>query len=318
MNVRDLDPGLYLDPPLFNDRNQGIEMMKNRISISNDSPGELLDPHAVPNAVVELVRSAKEWLVLISPYFKPWRHLRDALEDAHRAGVTVRFLIRTDQVPRARGLFRTLNIEPMALTRLHSKIYISDQQALLTSMNLYDASRESLEFGLQIERDKQTQLHNKITTQAQQLFQKAEPVILKPLAKAPTSPESPSTDSSSKTPAPKKNEKSARSKSSSGKSLTRSQQKSFDLWKEGMAIPDIAKKRDLKPNTIFSHLAAAIELRWARVEDVVEEERRAAISEAVGKIGPDASTIALAKTSRGYVRFGEVECVLAAMKALRD
>lgn len=251
----------------------------------------------------------------------------------------IKFLIREDQMREHRVIrhFWDLELKPLALKRLHAKIYISDKQALLTSMNLLAGSRESVEFGLRIDRQRHAELYQAVFRQAYNLLKKSESVELpspKPRAAAVqnAAPVQKAAPVKASTPPARAVARVSVPAQSAGKEatscpeaheealkrLSQTQAESYRLWRTRGSVHAVAKERDRAMSTIRGHLAAAIEVGLVGVEDVVAEKQRALISEAVGKVGPDAEIETIVKTSRGSVCFGEVACVLAAMRVLRE
>ncbi|WP_141620279.1 phospholipase D family protein [Myxococcus sp. AB036A] len=111
----------------------------------HSAQGQRLEAREIGPAVVELIRSAKSRIVLISPYFHPWGRLVDALTAAPTRGARVTLVIRSNQPFNAR---RHLALQKLAAAGvsirqvpwLHLKMYLSDAAVIETSMNLVFSS----------------------------------------------------------------------------------------------------------------------------------------------------------------------------------
>jgi phosphatidylserine/phosphatidylglycerophosphate/cardiolipin synthase-like enzyme len=102
-----------------------------------------LPSEQISTGVVSLIKNAERGVVLVTPYLKPWNHLRDAILEKAAKGVEVTLIVRADEVEKAEPflrLFAEAGVEVRALERLHAKLYLSDSEAIHTSMNLLETS----------------------------------------------------------------------------------------------------------------------------------------------------------------------------------
>ena len=104
--------------------------------------------------IFELIRDAKEWLDLVSPYNKHPQQLRVRLTEAIERGVRVTMLYREDKDQReAVTYLKDLGATVLPVKWLHSKIYMNESRALASSMNLLESSfNNSSEFCIRIDR----------------------------------------------------------------------------------------------------------------------------------------------------------------------
>ena len=113
---------------------------------------EVLYDEAVLPSVIELAESARSQLVLVSPYNDFPGHLRNAVEQAAKRRVSVTAVCRSDhaqsdnaQRERAHREWLTrLEVRVYLVEQLHSKIYLNESQAIVTSMNLLKGSAVDL------------------------------------------------------------------------------------------------------------------------------------------------------------------------------
>ncbi len=103
---------------------------------------ELLYDENVLPAVIKLAEGARGQLVLVSPYNDFSVNLRNAVEQAARR-VSVIAVCRSDQDQKEKAhldWLTGLGAQVYLVERLHSKIYLNEEQAIVTSMNLLQGS----------------------------------------------------------------------------------------------------------------------------------------------------------------------------------
>ena len=123
------------------------------------SRSRILIDDAVGNAVLDLIREAKEKVVLVSPYNRFWRHpsVKDAIHEAIQRDVRVTVVYRQEKVNdgRNKDLANWLLEEGgdvYEVEWLHAKIYLNESSLLVTSMNLLESSsKNSREVGIRID-----------------------------------------------------------------------------------------------------------------------------------------------------------------------
>ncbi len=140
---------------------------------------EVITGTDISGQVQQLISGATELLVLISPYFDPWDRLTTEVKLAKtRPNVKVRLLLRggadrEKQEPKARGL-STFGVEVSYLKRLHAKIYLSESQAIVTSLNLVEASvNSSWEIAIRVDSVRDAKAYGDIAKYAAELLQRA-------------------------------------------------------------------------------------------------------------------------------------------------
>ena len=98
----------------------------------------------IQNHVIRLIAEAEKVVVLVTPYFQPWGHLRMAIENARVKGVEVVLILRggdkLKENTETAAYFVQRGVKVLYLERLHAKLYLTEKAALLTSMNLVEAS----------------------------------------------------------------------------------------------------------------------------------------------------------------------------------
>ena len=105
---------------------------------------ELIQPAEISGKIMTLIDQAKEELIIVSPYNKVtyWKKLVQRIEKAKQRNVRIRWYIRKNVENNAEQI-RGIGIEPIEIENLHCKIYLNEQNAVVTSMNLHEFSDSS-------------------------------------------------------------------------------------------------------------------------------------------------------------------------------
>jgi phosphatidylserine/phosphatidylglycerophosphate/cardiolipin synthase-like enzyme len=110
----------------------------------------LLKSHKIGTKIIDHIESSKTECILVSPYIKLWEHIKAELERAVKRGVHVIFYIREqDEFNKYKKEefddfcqeMSKLGIEVYCVPFLHAKIYLFDETAIVSSMNLYNFSQ---------------------------------------------------------------------------------------------------------------------------------------------------------------------------------
>ncbi len=104
--------------------------------------------------IEEVIINAKYKLVLVSPYLQISKTLFERLKDATKRGVTIKIIYGKDELkPNERNSLAELNkLELYYLENLHAKCYFSENEMVITSMNMYEFSeKNNREMGVYID-----------------------------------------------------------------------------------------------------------------------------------------------------------------------
>lgn len=110
---------------------------------------------SVQKEVMDLIDHAQKVLVLVSPYLTPWKGLSLAIQRAYARGVSIIMILRGGE-DREKQASAVASLRPYLysvrfIEYLHAKIYLSEQAAVLTSMNLLKTSAlNSVEFAVSV------------------------------------------------------------------------------------------------------------------------------------------------------------------------
>jgi hypothetical protein len=122
---------------------------------------ELIQPAEISGKIMTLIDQAKEEIIIVSPYnkFKYWKKLTQRIDKAKQRGVKIKWYIRKNVENNVEQI-RQIGIEPIEIENLHCKLYLNEQHAVVTSMNLHEYSdTSSIDIGYLItEEDKYKEL----------------------------------------------------------------------------------------------------------------------------------------------------------------
>ena len=129
----------------------------------------------------ELIKAARERLIVISPFLKFNDRIRELLEDKDRMKIDVRIVYgKSELAPHEINWLRSLDyVRTSFCQNLHAKCYLNESAAIITSMNLYDFSQvNNNEMGVFIKRDEEAELYRETYEEAQRLIRVSEEVRL--------------------------------------------------------------------------------------------------------------------------------------------
>lgn len=142
---------------------------------------KFLTTTGVSHHLETLVNKTDDFLFLISPFLKINDRLRYALEDLNRMKIDIRIVygkseLKPSEVNWLQGMdfIRTSYCE-----NLHAKCYISEDAAIITSMNLYEFSQvNNEEMGILVIKEDDPNLYDKIYQEARRLVRVSDEVEL--------------------------------------------------------------------------------------------------------------------------------------------
>jgi len=142
---------------------------------------KFLDTTGVSYHLQQIINQANDTLILISPYLKISERLRQSLDDKDRMKIDIRIVygkseLQPDQINWLKSLkfVRTSFCE-----NLHAKCYLNENEAIITSMNLYEFSQvNNQEIGVYVTKSEDSGLYNDIYNEARRLIRISEEVRL--------------------------------------------------------------------------------------------------------------------------------------------
>ena len=123
-----------------------------------------------------IIKEAEKELILISPYIKADKDTKELLRETKRS-TTINVIYGKKKLPsKEEGFLKDLSITTTFRENLHAKCYLNENEALLTSMNLYEFSQENNdEMGILVSREEDRDLYEAIHKQAIRYIGIAEP-----------------------------------------------------------------------------------------------------------------------------------------------
>lgn len=134
---------------------------------------KFLNTSAINYFLEELIKGAKDRLVLISPFLKLNDRIKELLEDKNRLKIDVRIVYGKSELQpqeiewlKAQSYIRTSFCK-----NLHAKCYLNEENAIVTSLNLYEFSQiNNNEMGILIRRDDNAELYKDTYEEAQRII----------------------------------------------------------------------------------------------------------------------------------------------------
>ena len=143
----------------------------------------------------ELIKGARDKLILISPFLRLNDRIKELLEDKDRMKIDIRVVYGKNELhPAEIQWLNALRFVRTSYCRnLHAKCYLSESAAIVTSLNLYEFSQvNNNEMGILIARDEDADLYRDVVDEAQRIIRVSEEVrisleTVKGVEEAPTS-----------------------------------------------------------------------------------------------------------------------------------
>lgn len=114
---------------------------------------QFLTTRNIESAIEDLIKEARNALVFISPFLQTHPILLERLGDAARRGVPITVVCRKEDLKHSqrKELLAIPTLTLRFMEHLHAKCYINETRVILSSMNLYEASRKNREMGIMLD-----------------------------------------------------------------------------------------------------------------------------------------------------------------------
>jgi phosphatidylserine/phosphatidylglycerophosphate/cardiolipin synthase-like enzyme len=129
----------------------------------------------------ELIKSASERLILISPYLKINERIKQLLEDKDRLKIDVRIVYGKNELqPQEINWLSELEfVRTSFCQNLHAKCYLNERQCIVTSLNLYEFSQvNNNEMGILVDRDSDSSVYKEAYEEAQRIIRISDEIRL--------------------------------------------------------------------------------------------------------------------------------------------
>ena len=127
----------------------------------------------------EIIKGARERLVIISPFRRINERIKELLADKDRMKIDVRVIYGKSELrPEENNWLDSMDsIRTSICNNLHAKCYLNENEVLLTSMNLYEFSQvNNNEMGILITRDEEPDLYREIWEESMRLVRVSEEI----------------------------------------------------------------------------------------------------------------------------------------------
>ena len=157
---------------------------------------KFLNTSATNYFLEELIKSASDRLILISPFLKLNDRMRELLADKNRLKIDVRIVygkseLQPQEIEWLRGL---TYIRTSFCKNLHAKCYMNEEMCIVTSLNLYEFSQvNNNEMGVLIQRSEDSLLYKDAYEEAQRIIRISDEVRIS-LERVTSQPEATSSE----------------------------------------------------------------------------------------------------------------------------
>ncbi len=140
---------------------------------------KFLNTSATNYFLEELIKDAKDRLILISPFLKLNDRIKELLADKNRLKIDVRIVYgKSELQPEEIGWLKELTyIRTSFCKNLHAKCYMNEELCIIASLNLYEFSQvNNNEMGVLIRRAEDAELYKDTYEEAQRIIRISEEV----------------------------------------------------------------------------------------------------------------------------------------------
>lgn len=134
---------------------------------------KFLNTSAANYYLEEIIRLARERLVLITPVLKLNDRVKELLEDKHQRQIEVQIAYeRSELLPEETTWLRALTSVRTSFCRnLHARCYLNEQFAIVSSLNLYELSHaKNNEIGVLVSCDDDHELYQSLADEADRIL----------------------------------------------------------------------------------------------------------------------------------------------------
>lgn len=134
---------------------------------------KFLNTSATSFYLEELIKNAKERLILISPFLKLNDRIKELLEDKNRLKIDIRIIYgKSDLHPDEIKWMQKLEYVRVSFCKnLHAKCYLNESTCIISSLNLYEFSQvNNNEMGVLIEKDQDDTVFKDAYEEAQRII----------------------------------------------------------------------------------------------------------------------------------------------------
>lgn len=140
---------------------------------------KFLDTQGVSNELAQIIKGAKDKLIIISPYLQIEGKFKELLEDQDKLKLEIRIIYRENKLQHQENnwLNSLTSVKTSICKTLHAKCYLNENKALITSMNFYQFSQiNNDEMGIVVSRSEDPELYADINEEVNRLKRRSEEI----------------------------------------------------------------------------------------------------------------------------------------------
>jgi len=114
---------------------------------------EIITATSIAEKIENIIEQSEEYCFLVTPYFYHWTQLENCFVNASKQKKKIVLFIRDEKryTPYINEFYEKYNFDIVFIKKLHAKLYVNEHEALITSMNIYEYSKnENYEIGVLI------------------------------------------------------------------------------------------------------------------------------------------------------------------------
>jgi len=142
---------------------------------------EFLNTSKTTYYLEELIKAAKDWILIISPYLKFNDRIKELLADKDLYKTDIRIVYgKSELAPSEINWLKELSyVRTSYCENLHAKCYLNENEAIITSMNLYEFSQvNNHEMGVHIKKNDDEKLYEETYEEARRIERMSEAIKL--------------------------------------------------------------------------------------------------------------------------------------------
>lgn len=135
--------------------------------------GKFLNTSAANYYLEELIKNARDRLILISPYLKLNSRIKELIEDKNRLKIDIRIVYGKSEMraEEFNWLKSLAFVRTSFCKNLHAKCYINEDTCIITSLNLYEFSQiNNNEMGIAVSRHGDPDIYQEAYEEAQRII----------------------------------------------------------------------------------------------------------------------------------------------------
>lgn len=139
---------------------------------------KFLTTNGINYLLEEIIKKARERVVLVSPFLKLNSRIKELLSDGSRPDVDIRILYGKQELdaPERQWLSSVPHIRTSFCQNLHAKCYLNESVCIISSLNLHLFSQQNNnEMGVMIRRATDHQLYADVASEVDRLLRLSEP-----------------------------------------------------------------------------------------------------------------------------------------------